>query len=90
MTDKKSVETLLSELGKKIDNLIQEAKQSGSKISEEMEEKIELLRQQKNKLEEEIRNRANNPGEKWIHAREHLNDAAEAMRRALEALFKKP
>lgn len=89
MSDKKSVESILAELGKKIDHLIEETKKAGTKVSGETEKKIEELRQQKDRLEEEIKNRSGNTGEKWSHARDHLNDAADAMRKAMETLFKK-
>lgn len=89
MSEKKSVESILQELGKKIDHLIEETKKAGSKVSEETEKKIEELKKQKDRLEEEIKDRSGNSGEKWAQTRDHLNDAAEAMRKALEALFKK-
>lgn len=88
MSDKKSVEAILAELGKKIDHLIEETKKAGTKVSAETEKKIEELRKQKDKLEEEIKNRSGNSGEKWAQARDHLNDAADAMRKAFESIFK--
>ncbi|GAB4236357.1 MAG: hypothetical protein Tsb0034_10960 [Ekhidna sp.] len=89
MSDKKSVESILAELGKKIDHLIEETKKAGTKVSSETEKKIEDLKKQKEKLEEEIKKRSGNSGEKWAQARDHLNDAADAMRKALESLFRK-
>ena len=89
MSEKKSVESILAELGKKIDHLIEETKKAGTKVSKETEKKIEELKEQKDRLEEEIKNRSAGSGEKWGHAKEHLNEAADSMRKALEALFKK-
>ncbi|MEM6738165.1 MAG: hypothetical protein AAF620_19065 [Bacteroidota bacterium] len=91
MSDKKSVESILSELGKKIDQLIEETKKAGTKVSKETERKIIDLKKQKERLEEEVKERANDSGEKWTRARKHLNEAADSMRKAFEALFlKKP
>ena len=89
MNEQKKVESILSELGRKIDHLIDETKIAGSKLSDETEKKIEELKKQKEKLEEEFRERTNGSGAKWSQAREHLNEAAEALRKALETLFAK-
>lgn len=89
MSEKKNVESILSELGKKIDHLIEETKKAGTRVSEETENKINDLKKQKEKLEEQIKDRAGDSGEKWGQAREHLNEAADAMRKAFEALLKK-
>lgn len=88
MSEKKSVESILAELGKKIDHLIEETKKAGSKVSKETERKIDELKAQKEKLEEEIKSRSAGSGEKWGQTKEHLNEAADSMRKALEALFK--
>ena len=90
MSEKKNVESILAELGKKIDHLIEETKKAGNKVSEETEKKINDLKKQKEKLEEQIKDRTGDSGEKWGQAKEHLNDAADAVRKAFEALFKKP
>ena len=89
MSDKKSVESILSELGKKIDHLIKETREAGMKVSEETERKIQELKAQKEKLEEEIKGLSVGSGEKWSSAKDHLNEAADSLRKAFEALFKK-
>lgn len=88
MSEKRNVEEILSELGKKIDHLVAETKKAGSKVSEDMEVHIQKLREQKDKLEEEMKNHASNSGEKWSEAREHMNDAAAAINKALGVFFK--
>ncbi len=88
MHDKKSVETILSELGKKIDHLIEETKKAGTRVSEETEQKISDLKAQKEKLEEELRDRASESGAKWNQARDHLNDAMTSINKAIMTLFK--
>lgn len=88
MSEKRKVEDILAELGKKIDHLVEEAKEAGGKVSDDMEVHIERLKKQKEKIEEQIRNRSSNSGEKWQQAREHLNEAAAAMNKAFTSLFK--
>ena len=88
MSEKRNIEEILAELGKKIDHLVAETKKAGSKVSEDMEAQIQKLKVQKDKLEEEMRSHASNSGEKWAEAREHMNDAAAAINKALGVFFK--
>ena len=88
MSEKRKVEDILAELGKKIDLLVVEAKQAGSKVSEEMEEHIAKLKTQKEKLENQINDRSTKSGKKWAEARDHMNDAAAAINKALGVFFK--
>lgn len=90
MSDEKGkVEDILTELGKKIDQLIGETKKAGSNVSEETQNQINNLKAKKEKLEEEFKGYSANSGEKWDHAKIHLNEAATEIRRAFEAMFKK-
>ncbi|MEQ9467478.1 MAG: hypothetical protein RLN88_08705 [Ekhidna sp.] len=86
MSEKRKVEDILAELGKKIDHLVAEAREADGKVSDDMEGHIERLKKQKEKIEEQIR--SSNSGEKWQQAREHLNEAAAAMNKAFTSLFK--
>ncbi|MEO1256690.1 MAG: hypothetical protein AAFY41_17645 [Bacteroidota bacterium] len=86
MSERK-VEEVLAELGKKIDELIQETKAAGSKVSADMEKQIEKLKIQKEKLEEQMR--SSNSNEKWTSVKKHLNDAADALNKALASVFTK-
>ncbi|MEP0987643.1 hypothetical protein [Ekhidna sp.] len=88
MSDKRKVEDILAELGKKIDHLVAETKQAGSKVSDDMEEQIAKLKTQKKKLEDQINDRSAKSGEKWTEAKEHMNDAAAAINKALGVFFK--
>lgn len=88
MSERKNVEGILAELGRKIDELISEAKQAGKGVSEEIEEKIEELKLQKEKLEEKLKAGEGDSKEKWMEFREHLNDAAEAIHKAFASIFK--
>ncbi|MEQ9404769.1 MAG: hypothetical protein RIM99_14345 [Cyclobacteriaceae bacterium] len=87
--DKGKVEDILAELGRKIDQLISETKKAGSTVSDEAEKKIQDLKKKKEKLEEEFKGYSSGSGEKWEHAKIHLNEAATEIRRAFEAMFKK-
>ncbi|WP_420316201.1 hypothetical protein [Ekhidna sp.] len=88
MSEKRKVEDILAELGKKIDHLVEETKSAGSKISDDMEEQIAKLKAQKEKLEAQIKDRSSNSNEKWVQARDHMNDAAAAINKAIGVLFK--
>ena len=84
MSEKRKVEDILAELGKKIDQLMKETKKAGSKVSEDMEEQIAKLKIQKEKLEKQIKDGTTN--EKWVQAREHMNDAASAINKVRDLL----
>ena len=88
MSEKRKVEDVLAELGKKIDHLVEETKKAGSKVTDDMERQIEKLKAQKDKLEEDLKNKTSGSGEKWEEAREHMNEAAAAMNKALGVFFK--
>lgn len=87
MSDQRNVEDVLGELGKKIDELIAETKGASAKVSKEMDAQIQRLKEQKEKLEEQLKNRTAN-NDKWVEAREHLNEAASSVNKALSTLFK--
>lgn len=89
MNEQGKVEEILAELGKKIDHLIEETKRAGSNVSEEAEKKINDLKAQKEKLEDDFKNYSSGGGEKWERAKIHLNEAATEIRRAFEAVFTK-
>ena len=89
MSDKKNVEEILAELGTKIDKLIAETKKAGSKVTAEMEEQIQKLKERKEKVEQDFKESTSDTGEKWDHAKMHLNEAAVEIRRAFETMFKK-
>lgn len=88
MSEKRHIEDILAELGKKIDHLVAETKKAGTKVTEDMEAKIQKLKAQKDKLEEDLKDQASGSNERWVEARDHMNDAAAAVNRALGAFFK--
>lgn len=83
------VENILKELGKKIDQLMEEAKGAKDELRDEVEEKIKDLKGQKEKLEGEYQEfRKKNEG-KWEEIKTHLSTAADEIKKAAEAAFKK-
>lgn len=83
---KGQVESLLTELGKKIDHLIAEAKEAGGEVREDLEEKIVELKAKKNKIEEDFEEYKSS--EKWQDAKTHVHTAVKELKAAVEALFK--
>ncbi len=81
------VEDLLRELGKKIDELIIEAKDAKDEIRDEVEKKIQDLKRKKEELEKEMEDYKNQ--EKWQEAREHFFTALQELKKAAETIFSK-
>ncbi len=84
---KGTVENLLTELGKKIDHLIDEAKEASEEVRDEMDLKIEELKQRKDKLEDEFEEFKKQ--ERWQEAKTHFTSAAQELKMAIEKVFKK-
>jgi predicted nucleic acid-binding Zn-ribbon protein len=88
--DKKGqVENILKELGHKIDVLIADAKGAKDEIRDDIEEKISELKSRKDKLEDEFEEFKNDNEGKWGEIKSHLKLAAEEIKKAAEAAFKK-
>lgn len=89
MSEKKKAEEVLAELGRKIDELIAEAKTAGKGVADDLEDKISHLKDQKEELEMRIKEGLGQSNEKWTEIREHLNEAAEALHKAFRSLLNK-
>lgn len=83
------VENILKELGKKIDHLIAEAKTAKDDVKEDLEVKIKDLKGRKNKLDDDFQDFKEKNEGKWDEIKTHLSGAAEEIKRAAEAAFKK-
>jgi uncharacterized coiled-coil DUF342 family protein len=81
------IEELLTELGKKIDELIVEAKDVKDDLRDEIEKKIKDLKDKKEDLEKEINDYKNQ--EKWQEAKEHFFTALHELKKAAESIFSK-
>ena len=85
---KGQVENLLSELGKKIDHLIEETKGARKDVREDIEEKIKELKKKKAKIEKDFASYKDRSGDKWTDAKGHLIMALHELKKAIEAVFK--
>ena len=81
------VEDILAELGKKIDQLIEDAKEVKDDVRDEVEKKISELKTKKEKLEDDFKDYKQQ--EKWQDAKEHFHSALMELKRAAEAVFAK-
>lgn len=85
---KGQVEGILSELGKKIDHLIDETKDAREDVREDFEKKINELKKKKAKVEKEFYEYKDKHGDKWTDAKVHLTSALSELKKAVEAVFK--
>ena len=84
---KGNIESILQEVGKKIDLLVHELKEAGTEAKEEIKVQVQKLKKEKEKLQKEfdqIKNR-----DKWKEAKSHFTSAAEELRKGVERIFKK-
>ena len=81
------VQDLLSELGKRIDVLIDEAKEAKDDIRDRVEQEIEELKVRRDKLEDEFQDFRDQ--EKWGEAKQHFMAAAGELKKAAEKIFSK-
>ncbi|MFT4737215.1 MAG: putative nucleic acid-binding Zn-ribbon protein [Cyclobacteriaceae bacterium] len=79
------IEDMLGELGKKIDILIEEAKVAKDEIRDDVEVKIEDLKQKKEKLEADISQYQQK--EKWQEAKGHFVTGIHELKNAMETLI---
>lgn len=88
-TTQGQVEKILQELGHKIDQLIEDAKYAKEEVREEVEGRIKDLKKKKVKLEDELNDfKTKNEGT-WDDVKHHLKTAAEELKKAAEAVFRK-
>ncbi|UXX80871.1 hypothetical protein N7E81_07130 [Reichenbachiella carrageenanivorans] len=83
------VEKILKELGKRIDDLILEAKDAKDDIRDEVEDKIKELKKKKSKLDDEYQTFKEKNEGKWAEIKTHLSSAADEIKLAAEAAFRK-
>ncbi len=86
---KGKAEKVLSDLGKKIDELIKNSFQEKGELKEEINNRIEELKRDKEKLESELKGFISRNEGKWKEAEIYLKRAAEELKKALEVVFQK-
>jgi predicted nucleic acid-binding Zn-ribbon protein len=79
------VEEMLRELGKKIDVLIEEAKEAKDDLRDDIEEKINEFKKKKEKVEEDLSNYKKE--ERWQEAKSHFTSAISELKHAIESLI---
>lgn len=84
---KGQVENILSELGKKIDQLLEETKGASVEVRADVEKKIKDLKKKKEKIEEDFSSYKDKNEDKWKGAKEHLAAAARELVKAAESVF---
>ena len=84
---KGQVEEILSELGKKIDVLIQETKSAGGEVRDDIEDRIKDLKKRKSKLESDFRAYKDKNDDKWQEIKQHLVTAVHELKLAVETAF---
>ncbi len=86
---KGQVENIFAELGKKIHQLIEDAKGAKDTIRDDLEIRIDELKGKKSKIEEEFKGYQEKSEGKWDDVKEHLESALEEIKMAAAAAFKK-
>lgn len=86
---KGKAEKVLSDLGKKIDELIKNSFQEKGELKEDINRRIEELKRDKEKLEAELRSFVSRNEGKWKEAEVYLRNAAEELKKALDVVFQK-
>ena len=84
---KGQVEEILSELGKKIDLLIQETKSAGGEVRDDIEDRIKDLKKRKSRLESDFRAYKDKNDDKWQEIKQHLVTAVHELKLAVETAF---
>lgn len=85
---KGQVENILTELGKKIDQLISETKDASKDVREEVETKISDLKKKKAGIEKDFEKYKEANGDRWKEAKGHLSTALGEVIKAAEKVFK--
>lgn len=85
---KGQVESILAELGKKIDVLILEAKHASVEVRDDVERKIQELKKNKEKIERDFYEYKDKHEGKWYEAKTHLGSALHELKKAMDAVFK--
>lgn len=82
------LEQLLSELGRKADHWLDNAKDATEDTRKEVNDHLKDLQQAKEKLEEELNAYAKDE-ERWKGVKHRLHNAADELKNALELIFAK-
>jgi len=79
---KGQVENLLQELGKKIDEMVEEVKEVKDDLRDEFEEKIDDLKERKQKLQSDFEEFKSQ--DKWQETKDHFSKALDELKLAIK------
>jgi hypothetical protein len=82
-------ERLFAELGRKIDQILENTKDDRQEIKADIKEKVEELKKAKAKLESEFQEFTSNKDGKWTDVKNHMENAVNEIKSALDSVFKK-
>jgi Sec-independent protein translocase protein TatA len=82
------IEQLLMELGRKMDQLIHEAKHATGDLQQDFSEKMEEMNKSREKLEQELKDFTQDEA-KWKEVQIRLQNAAHEIRQAVELSLKR-
>jgi phosphoglycerate-specific signal transduction histidine kinase len=85
----KELDKLFKELGEKIQELVEQAKDATGDVREEMKGTIEQLKKQRDKVEEKMVDFRTKNEPKIDEAKHHLKTAIDEISKAFEKMFKK-
>ena len=82
-------ERILKDLGRKIDELVDKAKDASGEVREDLDEAIDALKKESRKFEEKVREAKERNEPKFQEAKVHLRTAMEEMNKAFQKMFRK-
>lgn len=82
-------EKLFSELGRKIDEILENSKESREELKKDLKVKLDEAKKAKEKLEEDFQEFASNKDGKWTIVRQHLDNALNEVKEAIDSIGKK-
>ena len=82
-----TAEKAFKQLGKKIDQLLVDARGLKDKAAHEFEDSIEELKRNRDSIEEEIQRLKKD--ERWTEAKQHLENAGKEIKKAFDKAFSK-
>ncbi|HYG38157.1 MAG TPA: hypothetical protein VD908_06040 [Cytophagales bacterium] len=87
--EKGKAENLFSEIGRKIDEILENTKENREELKKDVKEKLVEVKKAKERLETEFQDFTSNRDGKWTQVKLHLDKALEEVKRALDSISKK-
>lgn len=82
-------EKIFSEIGRKIDEILENTKENREEIKQDLKDKFEDLKKSKEKLEAEFKEFTSDKDGKWTEVKVHLEKAVDEVKNAMESVFRK-